>query len=155
MNMLTWSKQRGPDVPIGHVSKAVTAHTDIASTIMNIIGNPMAEGESDGPVLPLSIEDEKNSKMEHVTIEYWGLVTPEGLYGDYGDAEMIDPGYGNMPSIAHGNNTYKAVRLISEDYSFYYNVWCTNETELYDLKVRLVPLHHRATTAHRRETNPC
>lgn len=34
------------------------------------------------------------------------------------------------------NNTYKAVRIIGEDYDLYYSVWCNNEHELYDIKVR-------------------
>lgn len=34
------------------------------------------------------------------------------------------------------NNTYKAVRIIGEDYDLYYSVWCNNEHELYDVKVR-------------------
>lgn len=33
------------------------------------------------------------------------------------------------------NNTYKAVRIIGKDYDLYYSVWCTNEHELYDIKV--------------------
>lgn len=35
----------------------------------------------------------------------------------------------------HWNNTYKALRLIGEGYNLYYSVWCSNEHELYDLKV--------------------
>jgi hypothetical protein len=35
------------------------------------------------------------------------------------------------------NNTYKAVRVLSEDYNLLYLVWCNNEHELYDLMVRL------------------
>tara|TARA_R110002003_G_scaffold48_30_gene4203 strand:- start:7257 stop:7418 length:162 start_codon:yes stop_codon:yes gene_type:complete len=37
----------------------------------------------------------------------------------------------------HHNNTYKALRVIGEDYDLYYSVWCTNEHELYNLKVGL------------------
>lgn len=33
------------------------------------------------------------------------------------------------------NNTYKAVRVVAEDYNLYYSVWCNNEHELYDLNV--------------------
>lgn len=33
------------------------------------------------------------------------------------------------------NNTYKSVRIIGEAYDLYYSVWCTNEHELYDVKV--------------------
>ncbi|KAI6784677.1 uncharacterized protein J7T54_006723 [Emericellopsis cladophorae] len=140
---------RGPGVSAGHVSKAVTAHTDIASTIMTLAGHSLPEDASDGYPLPLTTEEMQASKQEHVTIEYWGLAIPEGLWGSYGDAGMIDPGYGSQPSIAVGNNTYKAVRVIGEGYSLYYAVWCTNETELYDLKTDpgelrnlLAPEHH-------------
>jgi hypothetical protein len=34
------------------------------------------------------------------------------------------------------NNTYKSVRIHSSEYDIYYSVWCTNEHQLYDLKVR-------------------
>jgi hypothetical protein len=44
----------------------------------------------------------------------------------------------------HYNNTYKALRIISEHYNFHYAVWCTNEHELYDLKVRRAPLFSRS-----------
>lgn len=43
------------------------------------------------------------------------------------------------------NNTYKGVRLIGRDYNLYYSVWCTNETELYDLKV--VAQRHKVLSA--------
>lgn len=32
-------------------------------------------------------------------------------------------------------NTYKTVRVIGDDYDFSYSVWCTNEHELYNIKV--------------------
>lgn len=34
------------------------------------------------------------------------------------------------------NNTYKALRVVGDEYSFYYSIWCNNEHELYDMKVR-------------------
>jgi hypothetical protein len=51
--------------------------------------------------------------------------------------------------VAYGtNNTYKALRVIGENYNLYYSVWCTNEHELYDLSVRfsLSPLLPYLTT---------
>jgi N-acetylglucosamine-6-sulfatase len=33
------------------------------------------------------------------------------------------------------NNTYKALRVIGQNYNLYYSVWCTNEHELYDMTV--------------------
>lgn len=39
-----------------------------------------------------------------------------------------------MKLVSYGmNNTYKALRVIGENYNLYYSVWCTNEHELYDL----------------------
>lgn len=37
------------------------------------------------------------------------------------------------------NNTFKGIRIVSEEYSLYYSVWCTNETEFFDLLVRSPP----------------
>ncbi|UPL03531.1 hypothetical protein LCI18_014465 [Fusarium solani-melongenae] len=105
---------RGPGVPAGHISQAVTAHTDLASTIMGLAGQALPD--TDGTPIPLSIDAEAGSKQEHVTIEYWGLAIPEGVFGWY------------------DKNTYKAIRVIGESYNIYYSVWCTNEKEFYDLK---------------------
>lgn len=33
-------------------------------------------------------------------------------------------------------NSYKAARIVSDEYNIYYVVWCTNEHELYDVSVR-------------------
>lgn len=33
------------------------------------------------------------------------------------------------------NNTYKSLRILSSEYDLYYSVWCSNEHQLYDLKV--------------------
>lgn len=90
--------------------------------------------DTDGTPIPLSIDAEAKSKQEHVTIEYWGLAIPEGVFGWYGENNMSDPGYG-APSHAADKNTYKAIRVIGETYNIYYSVWCTNEKEFYDLKV--------------------
>ncbi|RTE77125.1 hypothetical protein BHE90_008380 [Fusarium euwallaceae] len=122
---------RGPGVPPGHISQAVTAHTDLASTIMGLAGRTLPD--TDGTPIPLSIDAEAESKQEHVTIEYWGLAIPEGIFGWYGEHNMSDPGYG-APGHAADKNTYKAIRVIGETYNIYYSVWCTNEKEFYDLK---------------------
>lgn len=121
-------------MPASHQSQAVTAHTDLASTIMDLAGKGLTN--SDGIPIPLTVDAEAKSKQEHVTIEFWGLAIPEGSMGWYGDANMSDPGVGfGIPGNAVGNNTYKAIRVIGENYNLYYSVWCTNEKELYDLKV--------------------
>lgn len=56
---------------------------------------------------------------------------PEGIYGYASD--KLD-----QPHNSFQRNTYKAIRLVSDDYSLYYAVWCTNEKEFYDLKVRIL-----------------
>lgn len=59
-------------------------------------------------------------RTEHVNVEMWGIIMPEGKYG----------------TILYPNHTYKALRVVAEDdsYSLLYVVWCTNEHELYDLR---------------------
>ena len=57
---------------------------------------------------------------EHVNIEMWGIIMPEGKYGTH----------------LYPNHTYKALRVISSNdaYNLLYVVWCNNEHELYDLR---------------------
>jgi len=113
---------RGPGVAPGRVSKAVTSHTDLAPTMLDIAG--AKRDDFDGLSIPLTGEDVlKPSKMEHVNVEYWGMAIPEGRLGHYGGVKDGWAGYAH----AARNNTYKALRLIGEDYSLYYSVWCTDE----------------------------
>ncbi|RMD40226.1 hypothetical protein DV735_g4905, partial [Chaetothyriales sp. CBS 134920] len=55
--------------------------------------------------------------FDGLAIDYWGYGYIEGQY----DAGRIL------------NNTYKALRLVGDDYDLYYSVWCSGEHELYDL----------------------
>jgi arylsulfatase A-like enzyme len=111
---------RGPDVPKGQVSHIVTTHTDLAPTFLSLAGGDIRP-DFDGAAIPLRsglLGDE--ARGEHVNIEYWGFALAEGKYG----------------KGMYWNNTYKGLRLIGEDYNFYYSVWCSGEHELYDLIVR-------------------
>lgn len=56
---------------------------------------------------------------------------PEGIYGGRADKNREAGVWHNY----YRNNTYKGLRIVSEEYSIYYSVWCTNETEFFDLKV--------------------
>ncbi|OQU94859.1 hypothetical protein CLAIMM_01150 [Cladophialophora immunda] len=122
---------RGPGVQRGHVSKAVSSHSDVAPTIMSLVGK--SRDNFDG--LPIDIADEATcdaERTEHINIEYWGFAVPESIWGKYGDGGYDD----NISDNTFGvNNTYKGLRLIGEDYSLYYSVWCTGEKEYYDLKL--------------------
>jgi hypothetical protein len=37
---------------------------------------------------------------------------------------------------ANITTTYKSIRVVSDEYSLYYSVWCDNEHEMYDMRVR-------------------
>jgi len=119
---------RGPGVPRGEISEVVTTHVDLAPTILGLAG-AASRADFDGEAIPLSkkgLEEAIVSRHEHVTVEFWGFAATEGRV------------FGDEPRL-YFNNTYKAVRVIGAEYSFYYSVWCTNEHELYDLKVCSLP----------------
>lgn len=122
---------RGPGIPRGQVSEQVTSHTDISPTILGLAGR--SREDFDGAPLIFHPADAQKNTHEHVNVEFWGNVIPEGLWGKYGDG--FDPHTGSH--LQGLNNTYKAVRIVSPDYSLYYSVWCTGEKEYYDMKVRV------------------
>ncbi|KAG5751790.1 hypothetical protein H9Q70_005584 [Fusarium xylarioides] len=112
---------RGPGVPKGVVSDAMTSHTDLAPSIFRMAGIK-PRPEFDGLAVPLTdgeLERGNESRAEHVGIEFWGLVVDEGI-----DSVILSD-----------LNTYKGIRLHSKDYNLYYAVHCTNEHELYDMTV--------------------
>ncbi|GME62001.1 Arylsulfatase precursor protein [Neofusicoccum parvum] len=110
---------RGPGIAENQKIEAVTSHTDIAPTILNLAGAPK---QLDGKVIPLTAELAQNSSYEHASIEFWGRALIEGIYLNPAGSRNI------------WNNTYKGLRLVGDDYSIYYSVWCTNEAEFYDVK---------------------
>lgn len=115
---------RGPGVPAGEVANIVTTHIDVAPTLLDLAGAP-SRADFDGDAIPLNkhgLEEATKFRHEHVTVEYWGFAAFEGKYFE-GSSRVL------------ANNTYKALRIIGKAYNFYYSVWCTNEHELYDLKV--------------------
>lgn len=67
----------------------------------------------------LSSGSKRTGRQEHVNIEMWGIIMSEGIYG----------------SVLYPNHTYKALRIIGENYNLLYTVWCSGERELYDLNV--------------------
>jgi N-acetylglucosamine-6-sulfatase len=120
---------RGPRVPKGRTMDVVTSHTDIAATLFDLAGIPLRE-DFDGLPMPLTSSEMQDAKhdprREHVSVEYWGTNIQEG---DIGRTSATGA------AVIYGNNTYKAMRVIGDSYNLFYSVWCTNEHELYDLKV--------------------
>ncbi|KAI0188915.1 alkaline-phosphatase-like protein [Xylaria flabelliformis] len=113
---------RGPDVPEGFATDIVTTHTDLAPTILRIAGAPPRD-DFDGLAIPLTragLDQAKDERHEHVTVEHWGFGSNEGLVLDW------------YPRL-YWNNTYKAMRVIGKSYNLHYQVWCNNEHELHDL----------------------
>ncbi|KAF2183305.1 Arylsulphatase [Zopfia rhizophila CBS 207.26] len=114
---------RGPGVPKNEATEIVTSHTDLSPTFLTLADAPL-RATFDGQAIPFSrsgLDEAKEKRHEHVNVEFWGMYLGEGASRFNGDTD-------------YDNNTYKAVRIISDSYSLYYSVWCTNEHELYDLK---------------------
>ena len=77
---------RGPGIPSGAVTDQVTSHTDLVPTIFNLLGLE-ARDDFDGAVIPLTshdIDNMRNIRHEHITLEYWGFALAEGKYGFQG-----------------------------------------------------------------------
>ena len=128
-------------VPAGKIAGVVSSHTDLAPTILNLAGK--ARPDLDGTPIPLSKEELATPLSgEHVNVEYWGRALPEGRYGKIGD-DPLRPG---APRISARNNTYKALRIVADDYSFLYTVWCTGERELYDMRADSDQMHNLLST---------
>lgn len=116
---------RGPGLGRGVTSGAVTSHTDLTPTFLYLAGGERALREQfDGAPMPVT-ETRGSGKSEHVGIEYWGRAGGEGKYGYQGE---WDADY-----TMYENNTYKGIRLVGDGYNLYYSIWCTGETELYDM----------------------
>ncbi|KAL6364958.1 hypothetical protein LRP88_00933 [Fusarium phalaenopsidis] len=62
---------RGPGVPKGGISEAVTAHVDLVPTILSLVGAPL-RADFDGSPIPLSASElaDASRTREHVNVEY-------------------------------------------------------------------------------------
>ncbi|KAJ2997326.1 hypothetical protein NUW58_g683 [Xylaria curta] len=113
---------RGPGVPEAFETDIVTTHTDLAPTLLHIAGAP-ERSDFDGLAIPLTqagLDQAKDERHEHITVEHWGFASNEGRILDW------------YPRL-YVNNTYKAMRVVGKSYNLHYQVWCNNEHELYDL----------------------
>lgn len=124
-------------MPVGHTANIVSSHTDLTPTILKLAGK--SRSDLDGSPIPLTTKAlAKPNSGEHVNVEYWGRALPEGKYGWIGDEDY--PGFGR---VGARNNTYKALRVAADEYSFSYTVWCTGDKEFYDMKVGLAAIVRR------------
>ena len=125
---------RGPGVTKGESTDLITSHADLAPTFLELAGASAPDDFIlDGQAMPLPsaqaaqyFEDTRDAegtsfdlRQEQVNVEHWGIHIPEGKYG----------------MIEYSQNTYKAMRLVSDGFNVQYTVWCTGEHELYNLNV--------------------
>ncbi|CAD0092287.1 unnamed protein product [Aureobasidium vineae] len=120
---------RGPGIPVGATTNIVTSHTDMAPTLLSLAN--ATRPNFDGLAIPL-LSTNNSTRGEHVNVEFWGIGLPEGKFG------IAEP----LGGLSYPNNTYKALRLVSGNYSIYYSVWCTNEHEFYDLHTDAAQMHN-------------
>lgn len=128
---------RGPDVVKGVTSSIVNSHTDIAPTIFQMLGIPLRD-EFDGAPIAYTAEKVANtSKHELVNVEFWN--------SDYSQLGMAHTQV-SIAYKAYQNNTYKALRLISDEYSFLYSTWCNGEHEFYNMFTDQAQMQNRLAT---------
>jgi N-acetylglucosamine-6-sulfatase len=116
---------RGPGIEAGSTDSTVGSHVDISPTIMELVGEAQRD-EFDGGILSMGGATD-SQYSEHITVEHWGRGIVEGKFGAYGTAGSAGRDY--------KNNTFRSIRLIGSDFSFYYSVWCNGDHELYDMTV--------------------
>ncbi len=103
------TRSSGPDVAKGVTSTAINSHTDMAPTILQMLGVPaLASYQFDGAPIPYTASALGTTpQTELLNVEFWnGGGDPEGL-----------------PAGLYYNNTYKALRVISDGNSFFYSKW--------------------------------
>ncbi|KYK57012.1 arylsulfatase precursor [Drechmeria coniospora] len=114
---------RGPGIAAGKAVSFPSSHTDVVPTLFELAGIPLHD-DFDGEPIPLTTASQgsKKLKQEHINVEFWGHGIVEGRVFSRATRLIMDP------------NTYKTVRVVSDDYDLSYSVWCTNDHELYDIK---------------------
>lgn len=131
---------RGPGVQKGVVSKIPSTVTDFAPTFLEIAGLPKEEFPPflDGTSMLNGWKEPHSSEIgrqkEAINIEFWGSAYSEIPTWQGGDYGQYFPG-------VYLNNTYKTMRIVSEDSAWVYSKWCTNDTELYNSLVTILGIY--------------
>ena len=113
---------RGPGMPKGVTTEITNSHTDLAPTILQMLGVPLRPDFDGAPIAYTESTLNANDKGEHVNVEFW-------------DGNTFKPKYYRKHNGVYANNTYKALRMAAGDHSLYYSVWCTNQKEFYNMDV--------------------
>lgn len=133
---------RGPGVPKGRTTNIVSAHVDLAPTILKMAGIRQRADFDGKPIAHTAAAIEKQEGAaadEHANIEFW-------VGANYG--------WANLPQTQAGRrkrmkvNSYKSVRLTGQDYDIMYAVQCKNNShELYNMNKDPVQMRNLHPTA--------
>ena len=107
---------RGPGISKNTKSDIVSSHTDMVPTILGWAGATLPDN-LDGKAIPTNGKPDASEPWEHTSVEHWGTAGYDGKFDKH-----------KIP-----NTTYKAVRVIGENYNLYHSVWCDGDRELYDM----------------------
>ena len=99
----------------------------MAPTILQMLRLPLRDEFDRAPIAYTDRTMSTSDKYELVNVESW----------DSGHTPI------GVQNSAYYNNTYKALRLVSNNYSFFYSKWCTGEREFYDMKSDFVQMNNR------------
>ena len=119
---------RGPGIGAKKTISVATSHTDLAPTILHM-AQAKLPSYLDGAPVPAVDSNPLTENFEHAQIEHWGT----------GSADESSE-YPEAPGFV--NSTYKALRIMGNDYNFYYSVWCSNQHELYDMTADAQQMHN-------------
>ncbi|KAK2016684.1 arylsulfatase [Colletotrichum eremochloae] len=131
---------RGPGVPKNKTSKIPGVHLDLVPTFLDIAGLPETEWPAflDGQSLleQWKKPDGNNgddsgdgNNKETLNVEFWGSCTIEAPNGHELGAPFL-------------NTTYKTLRILGENESWLFSVWCNGDMELYDTAMDPYELHN-------------
>jgi arylsulfatase len=121
---------RGPGVAKNVVTNRTNSHTDMAPTILQMLGIPLREDFDGAPIPYTSQALKEDTNSEVMTVEFWTALHPPV----------------GFTRKEYYNNTYRAIRLASDHYSLYYAVWCSGEREFYDMKSDSAQMNNSKST---------
>ena len=143
---------RGPDVPKGRVTDIVSAHVDLAPTILKIAGIKQRSDFDGKPIAHTAAaitHQESSEADEQANIEFWAGA-------NYGWANLPSKSGSSQISSAmiEGRrkaqkvNSYKSLRLTSPSYDIMYAIQChKNAHELYNMHKDAVQMRNLHPTA--------
>ncbi|KAJ2482458.1 hypothetical protein EV174_003209 [Coemansia sp. RSA 2320] len=117
---------RGPGIGKKLVKSNPATHSHFPATVLDLAGI-----KRPATLDATSLFDPAHT--ESFNVEFWNNQFTEG-----------------GSTVRHKQNSYKALRLISQKHNLYYSVWCTHEHEFYDMKADPHQLSNKYSTTDQR-----